>query len=204
MSVKRHMTEGIEQPNQEILRTLGGMETYKYLGILETDIIKHLEMKEKMNKEYLKRTRKLIEIKLHSRNLIKGIYTWAVLLVRYSELFLKWTRGEPQQIDQRTRKFMTIHLALHPRDDVDRLYLPRKEGGRGLTSIQDSVDVLIRWLEDVIKKSWGRLIAATRYNTDNTRISRIKITRKQKWEEKQLYGDFKQQISKISQLKIWT
>ena len=35
---------------------------------------------------------------------------------------------------------MTMHEALHPRDDVDRLYVPRKEGGRGLGSIKDSVD----------------------------------------------------------------
>ena len=46
-------------------------------------------------------------------------------------------------MDQRTRKLMTTHEALHPRDDVDRLYVSRKEGGRGLTSIEDSVYVSI-------------------------------------------------------------
>ena len=40
-------------------------------------------------------------------------------------------------MDQRTRKLMTMHKALHPRDDVDRLYVSRKEGGRGLASIED-------------------------------------------------------------------
>ena len=35
---------------------------------------------------------------------------------------------------------MTMDKALHPRDDVDRLYASRKEGGRRLTSIEDSVD----------------------------------------------------------------
>ena len=34
---------------------------------------------------------------------------------------------------------MMMHKALHPRDDVDKLYVSRKEG-RGLTSIQKSVD----------------------------------------------------------------
>ena len=33
-------------------------------------------------------------------------------------------------MDQRTRKLMTIHKALHPREDVDRMYVSRKEGGR--------------------------------------------------------------------------
>ena len=84
-------------------------------------------MKNKIQKEYLRRTRKLLETKLKSRNFIKGINTWAVPLVRYLGPFLKWTRDELRQMDQRTRKLMTMHKVLHPRDDVDRLYVPRKE-----------------------------------------------------------------------------
>ena len=63
---------------------------------------------------------------------------------------------------------MTMHKALHPRDDVDRLYVPQKEGGRGLASIEDSVDASIQRL--------GRL--------DN----RMTKTRKQKWEENNSMG----------------
>ena len=44
---KRHMTGGVKLPNQEKLRTLEEKETYKYLGILEADTIKQVEMKEK-------------------------------------------------------------------------------------------------------------------------------------------------------------
>ena len=47
---------------------------------------------------------------------------------------------------------MTMHKALHPRDDGDRLYVPRKEGGRGLASIEDSVDTPKERLEDYMKK----------------------------------------------------
>ena len=36
-------------------------ETYKYLRILETDTIKQVEMKDKILKKYLRRTRKLLE-----------------------------------------------------------------------------------------------------------------------------------------------
>ena len=71
------------------------------------------------------------------------INTWAVPLDRYSGPFLKWTREELKQMDQRTRKLMTMHKALHPRDDVDRLYLSRKAGGRGPASIEDTVDASI-------------------------------------------------------------
>ena len=41
---KRHMTEGVELPNQVVIRTLGGKETYKYLEILEADTIKQVEI----------------------------------------------------------------------------------------------------------------------------------------------------------------
>ena len=108
-SGKRHLTDGMELPNQDKIRTLGENETYKYFGILEADTIKQVEMKNKSKKEFCRRTRKLLETKFSSRNLIKGINTWAVLLVRYSGPFLKWTSDELKQMDQRTRKLMTMH-----------------------------------------------------------------------------------------------
>ena len=85
---------------------------------------------------------------------------------------------------------MTMHKALHSRDDIDRLYVSRKEGRRGLASIEDSVDASIQRLEDYIGKHEGGLITAIRNNTDNTMDNRMTITRKQKWEEKQLNGRF--------------
>ena len=193
-SGKRNMTDGMELPYHNKIGTLGENETYKYLGILEADTIKQVQMKDKIRKEYLRRTRKLLETKLSSRKLIKGINTWAVPLVRYSGPFLKWTRDELKQVDQRTRKLMTMHKALHPRDDIDRLYVSRKEGGKGLTSIEDSVDVSIQWLEDYIEKHERGLITAIRNDTDNTIDDKMITTRKQKWEGKQLYERFKRLI----------
>ena len=86
---------------------------------------------------------------------------------------------------------MTMHKALHPRDDVDRLYVSRKEGGRGLASIEDSVDTSIYRLENYIQKHEEGLNTATRHETENTMKNRMTVTRKQKWEGKQLYGRFK-------------
>ena len=97
-----------------------------------------------------------------------------------------------------------MHKALHPRDDVDRLYVSRKGRGRGLTSIEDSVDASIRRLEDYLGKHEGGLLTPIRNNTDNTMDNRMAITRKLKWEEKQLYGRFKRRINNISHQKTWT
>ena len=94
-------------------------------------------------------------------------------------------------MDQRTRKLITMHKALYLRDDIDRLYVSRKEGGRGLASIEDSVVTSIQRREDYIQKHDGGLITANKNDTDNTMDNKITITRKQKWEEKQLYGLFK-------------
>ena len=73
-----------------------------------------------------------------------------------------------------------MHKALHPTDDIDRPYVSRKEGGRGLTNIEDSVDASIQRLEDYIQKHDGGLITATRNDTENTKDNRMAITRKQK------------------------
>ena len=101
------------------------------------------------------------------------------------------------------REIIIIHKALHPRDDVDRLYVSRKEGGRGLASTEDSVDTSIQRLEDYIQKHEGGIITATRNKTENTMNNRMTITRKQKWKGKQLYGRFKRLIHNISHEKTW-
>ena len=72
---------------------------------------------------------------------------------------------------------MTIHKALHLRVDVDRRYVPRKEGERGLASIEESVDTSIQRLEEYIEKHERGLIAAIRNNTDNTIDNRMTKTR---------------------------
>ena len=68
-------------------------------------------------------------------------------------------------MDQRTRKLMNMHKALHNRDDVNRLYVSRKEGGKGLASIEDSVDASIQRLENYIGKHEEGLFTAIRNNT---------------------------------------
>ena len=83
------------------------------------------------------------------------------------------------------------------RDDIDRLYVLRKEEGRGLTSTVNSMEDSSQALKDSMIKSKERLITATRNNTDNIMFNWITI-RKQKYKEKQFYRYFKPQTVKIS------
>ena len=52
-SGKRHITDRMELPNQDKIRTVGEKDIYKYLGILKADIITQ-EMKEKKKESYLR------------------------------------------------------------------------------------------------------------------------------------------------------
>ena len=96
-----------------------------------------------------------------------------------------------------------MHKTLHPKDNVDRLYVTRKEGERRLPSIEANVDTSIQRLEDYIEKHERGLITAIRNNADNTIDNRMIKTRKQKWEEKQFHGRFKRLINNISPDKTW-
>ena len=60
--------------------------------------------------------------------------TWAVAILRYSAGVVEWKTDELKVLDRKTRKMMTLYGALHPKSDVDRVYLARQKGGRGLIS----------------------------------------------------------------------
>ena len=70
-SSKQYLTDGMELLNQEKIRTLGEKETSKYLETLEADTIKQVEMKEKIKKACLRKTRKPLEKKYIAENLLK-------------------------------------------------------------------------------------------------------------------------------------
>ena len=145
-----------------MVKSLQEGESYKYLGILEAD--KFLEEKIKLDvlKEYIRRLRKVLKSKRNGGNLVCGVNVWAVSLLRYSAAFVSWRKSELQAIDRKTRKLFTVYGALHPKSDADRLYIPRKEGRRGLISTEDCVELAIRGLEVYVHGSEKRLIQAAR------------------------------------------
>ena len=132
---------GIELPDGKVIKSLQEGESYKYLGILEADKFLEEKMKLNVSKEYIRRLRKVLKSKLNGGNLVRGVNTWAVSLIRYSAAFVNWRKSEQQDIDRKTRKLFTMYGALHPKSDVGRLYIPRKEGGRALISIEDCVEL---------------------------------------------------------------
>ena len=72
-------------------------------------------MKLSVSKEYIRRLRKVFKSKLKGGNLVCGVNTWAVFLLRYSSALASWRKSELQAIDRKTRKLFTIYGTLHPK-----------------------------------------------------------------------------------------
>ena len=94
---------------------------------------------------------------------------------------------------------MTMYGALHPKSNVDRLYIKRKEGGRGLMSVEGCVRGEENSLGFYIGNSEEKLIrgvaAAGIINTEDVvRSEEFKKQKaqklKQSWSEKKLHGQF--------------
>ena len=153
---------GIDLPDGKVIKSLQEGESYKYLGILEADKFLEEKMKLNVSKEYIRRFRKVLKSKLNCGNLVRGVDAWTVSLLRCSAAFVSWRKSELEAIDRKTRKLFTIYGVLHPKSDVGRLYIARQEGGRGLISIEDCVELAIRDLEVHVHVCEERLIQAAR------------------------------------------
>ena len=180
----------------------------KYLGVMEADQVLGKKMKECLKKEYKRRVKKILKSKLNGGNMITAINTWAVSMMRYTAPFVNWRKDELKEIDRGTRKMMNMYRSLHPRDSVARLYLPRKEGGRGLVEIEDCVQLAILGLENYVQDSKERILSSVRCEAGE-RVSekalkkRRREERRSELEEKALHGQFFRQTREINDPESW-
>ena len=63
---------------------------------------------------------------------------------------------EIRRMDAKIRKLMTLHRMHHPKEDVDRIYIPRKKGGRGLVQLELSYKTTTIGLKQYLEstKDW--------------------------------------------------
>ena len=85
---------------------------------------------------------------------------------------------------------------MHPKLDVDRFYIPRKDGGRGLIAIEDCVELAVRVLEVYVHGSEERLIQAS-WGDKSDGLEAASVLKKEKkektlqdWEKKALHGQY--------------
>ena len=128
-------TSNINLNTKDMIKELDQEGVYKYLGIEEGDGIQHNKMKEKIRREYYRRIRLILKTELNSKNKIQALNTLAVPVVTYSFNVIDWNLSDIQRMDTKTRKLLTSNRMHHPKADVDRIYLARKKGGRGLIQL---------------------------------------------------------------------
>lgn len=116
-----HLSENIEINDTTTIRALEQHDVYKYLGINEHDGIQHKNMKKQLTKEYYRRTREILKSELNAKNTSTAITSLAVPIIQYSFGIIKWTLAKLRKIDRQT-KLMSMHGALHPRADIDKLH----------------------------------------------------------------------------------
>ena len=195
--------DGIHLPNQEIMKVVDE-NGYTYMGILELDEIKEHEMKHKVTAEYKRRLRLILKSKLNGKNKIRAINTWAVALLRYGAGIINWKVDELKQMDRTTRKTLTMYGALHPKSDIDRLYLKRNHGGRGLISIEtcvrseeNNLGLYVSESNELLLKGVMRVGTIKTENLmrkeDFKRNSQNEF--KNRWHEKRMHGQFAREMA---------
>ena len=129
--------------NTETILTMNGLnikpikpgENYTYLGQDESVQYNGPLNKERVTKEYFKRIRNIWSSELSAYHKYIAHNTFAVPVIIPTFGLLDWTLQELRDIDIKTRKLLCITGNFNINGDVDRLYIPRKDGGRGLKSI---------------------------------------------------------------------
>ena len=133
--------------------------------------------------------------KLNAQYVFQAINTWVVPTVQYGAGIIEWTKEKVKEMDRKT-KIITMYSKLHPRSNVERLYLPRSKRSRGLVSIKDCVNDKRENLELYALRSNEKfMIAAT---TELKLIKFINVQNRQErrkqhlieWKEKALHNQF--------------
>ena len=108
---------GLTLSNGQVITEIH-QKRYTCLGIVEMDKIKEKAIKEILESEYKRRLKLVFKSKLNGRNKTLVINAWAVSALRYGEGNLKWTVDELKNMNRKTRQFMTMHGAFHPRQAI--------------------------------------------------------------------------------------
>ena len=202
---KRVECRGVVLPSGDVMKDVDE-DGYKYLGVLQTEVQMNREMKEKIEKEYLRRVKLLARSKLYAGNLIRGINAWAIGVVRYSAGILDWTEGDLKRMDIKTRKTLSMAGAFHTRGSSLRLYIKRKEGGKGLIRVEDCVKMeranlksYVSESEEWLLKEVAAMELVKSVESGDEYKKRIEAERKENLRSKPLHGSFFNTIEELAE-----
>ena len=135
----------------------------------------------------------------------RSIQIWAEII--------QWKASELKHLDRKSRKTMTMYGALHPKSNVDRLYVKKRERGRGLISVERCIREEENTLGFYVANSEENLIrrvsAAETINLRET-LTSVEYKKhkakelKEKWSEKRMHGQFiREMTEKADKEKTW-
>ena len=113
-------------------------------------------------------------------------------------------------MDRKTRKVLTMYQALHPKSNVDRLYLPCSEGGKGLLSLEECVNAEKKSLGQYLKMNedeWLRSACEEGLikEDEDPQVYRERTSksRMDEWQNKPMHGHFLRHIKDLSSNDTW-
>ena len=112
--------------------------------------------KEKVSKGYLNRVRKRWSSELSNFNKVIVHNSFAVSIIIPTIGIIDWAIDEIRQIDINTRKLLTMTGSCHLESDVNKVYMSRVKGGRGLRSIRTLYESRIILLQQHLLRNVNR------------------------------------------------
>jgi hypothetical protein len=153
-------SQDLEVQNYTI-QNLNNEESYKYLGIEESNEIHHKNMKIKIKNEYIHRVKKILKTQLNNKNIISAITALALPVVTYSFGVIDWYQHEINEMDVKTRKLLHANKCIHKNMCIPRLYIKRREGGLGLIEIDQAHRIAIVGLDCYLQHHNNQMLKIT-------------------------------------------
>ena len=138
------------------IKPLGTADRYRYLGQDESIQFDGPMNKERVRQEYYRRVRKVWSSPLSAYNKYIAHNMYAIPVITPTFGLLDWTIKELNEMDIKTRKLLCLTGNFHINGDIDRLYIPRKDGGKGLKSIMTVFETRIISLAQHLGQSKNR------------------------------------------------
>ena len=173
---KKRTSENMQLDESSEIRELNEEEHYKYLGIDENECLQHAKMRDKVSKEYVRRVRKICKTQLINKNKITAINQLAMPVLTYSFGIIDWPQKEINWLDTKTRKMLTLHRVIYRNQCMPRLYLPRREGGMGLSEVNHQHRATIVSIGQYLKSSCNPNLMKIKDHHENRASNTTSVT----------------------------
>ncbi|XP_030762164.1 uncharacterized protein LOC115886977 [Sitophilus oryzae] len=180
-------SENMNSETFQRVKSLDASETYKYLGFEECLGTNNRTVKERLEKVYIKRLRSALDNELCAKFKIETINTIAVPVLRYSFGIVNWSKYEMQALDRKTRKLLRKFNLHHPAADIDRLYVSRLEGGRGLIQLESLLKSSVIATANYLKSDSGDPLKQMLADWDRNQAPSLSLQRKAEQFQQELY-----------------